>query len=195
LPQDASKQLPAAPPASRGAVYLTFDDGPSQYTPPILRILARTGSTATFFQLGTNQAAYPTMARAVRAQGSAIGNHTYDHADLTTLTADQVRAELRRGPRGTKCARPPYGATNTKVRRLIERAGLQQIQWSNDTLDWSRPGKKAIYLRATSEHVVNGSIVLMHDGGGSREQTVQALPKIIAELHRRGYVIRRLPGC
>ncbi len=176
-------------------VYLTFDDGPSPYTPAILRVLARTRSTATFFQLGVNQAVYPTTVQAVRAQGSAIGNHTYDHADLTTLTREQVRAELRRGPRGTTCARPPYGATNSQVRHLIERAGLKQIQWSDDTIDWSRPGKRAIYLRATSKHVVNGSIVLMHDGGGPREQTVTALPKIIAELQRRGYVIRRLPGC
>lgn len=195
LPKDPAKHLPGAPPASRGVVYLTFDDGPSQYTPAILHILAKTDSTATFFELGTNQAAYPQMAKAVRAEGSAIGNHTYDHADLTTLSAAQVRSELRRGPRGTTCARPPYGATNTKVRHLIERAGLRQIQWSDDTIDWSRPGARAIYLRATSAHVVNGSIVLMHDGGGPRQQTVAALPKIVAELHRRGYVIRRLPGC
>ena len=72
---------------------------------------------------------------------------------------------------------------------------MRQIQWSDDSIDWSRPGQHAIYLRATSEHVVNGSIVLMHDGGGNRDQTVAALPKIIDELHRRGYLIRRLPGC
>jgi peptidoglycan-N-acetylglucosamine deacetylase len=195
LPEDAAKLLPAAPTGSRGVVYLTFDDGPSQFTRSVLAILDKTDSTATFFELGVNQLTYPKAVKAVRHQGSAVGNHTYDHADLTTLTDRQVRSELRRGPKHTTCARPPYGATDARVHRLLTRAGLQQVQWSDDTIDWSRPGARAIYLRATSAHVVNGSIVLMHDGGGDRTQTVAAVPKIIAELQRRGYLIRRLPGC
>lgn len=194
LPADP-RRLPGAPPGSRGVVYLTFDDGPSTFTPEILRILTRTHSTATFFQLGVNQRLYPDLVGAVRAQGSSIGNHTYDHRDLTMMSNAGVRSELKRGPKGSKCARPPYGATTPRVRQLINGMGMTQMLWSNDTSDWSRPGSRVIYLRAAGPQIGNGSVVLMHDGGGPRAQTVAALPKIIAELQRRGYLIRKLPGC
>lgn len=194
LPQNPS-YLPAAPRGSRGVVYLTFDDGPSTYTHAVLHILTRTGSTATFFQLGDNQQVYPKLPAAVQAQGSTIGNHSYDHNDLTTLSDAAIRSELRRGPQGAHCARPPYGATTPRVRRVINSMGMTQMLWSNDTSDWSRPGSDVIFLRAAGPQIGNGSVVLMHDGGGPRGQTVAVLPRIIAELQRRGYLIRKLPGC
>ncbi|HWH99094.1 MAG TPA: polysaccharide deacetylase family protein [Propionibacteriaceae bacterium] len=177
-----------------GTVYLTFDDGPSPYTPAILNILRATHSTATFFELGFRQAKYPATPGRVRAEGSSVGNHTYNHPDLTALTAGQIRWQLSHGPRG-RCMRPPFGATNSAVRRIVAQQGLREVLWSIDTLDWSRPGTAKIVKAATGPAVRAGSTVLLHDGGGDRSQTVAALPQIIRTLQQRGYVIRRIPGC
>jgi peptidoglycan/xylan/chitin deacetylase (PgdA/CDA1 family) len=178
----------------RGIVYLTFDDGPSQYTPAILQILRATHSTATFFELGFRQAEHPGEAAHVRAAGSNIGNHTYSHRNLTKLKAAEISSEVARGPH-SRCVRPPFGATNPTVGRILARQGLRQVLWTVDTRDWSRPGRKHIVETATGPAVGAGSIVLMHDGGGDRSQTVAALPQIIATLQQRGYVVRRIPGC
>jgi peptidoglycan-N-acetylglucosamine deacetylase len=177
-----------------GTVYLTFDDGPSRYTPAILKILRDTHSTATFFEVGFRQARYPWLAAQVRAQGSSIGNHTYDHLDLTALTPAQIRWQVVHGPRG-RCMRPPFGATDPRVRSIVAQQGLREVLWTIDTNDWSRPGTAQIVKAATGPGVRAGSIVLLHDGGGDRSQTVAALPKIIKSLQQRGYVIRRIPGC
>jgi peptidoglycan-N-acetylglucosamine deacetylase len=185
---------PKLPAKDRGVVYLTFDDGPSEYTPAILNILRATGSTATFFEVGFRQAKRPAVAAQVRAQGSNIGNHTYSHPDLTALTPAQIRWELARGPR-SRCVRPPFGATNPRVHQIVTQQGLREVLWTTDTLDWNRPGTTQIVTRATGPSVQAGSIVLMHDGGGDRSQTVAALPKIISTLQQRGYVIRHIPGC
>jgi peptidoglycan/xylan/chitin deacetylase (PgdA/CDA1 family) len=191
-----SSRPSAEQPAAKhgGTVYLTFDDGPSPYTPAILKILRSTRSTATFFELGFRQAQYPGAATQVRAEGSSIGNHTYNHPDLTALTAAQIRWQVTHGPRG-RCLRPPYGATDRRVRNVVAQQGLREVLWSIDTLDWSRPGTAKIIKAATGPAVRAGSIVLLHDGGGDRSQTVAALPKIIRTLQQRGYVIRRIPGC
>jgi len=190
-----SQSRPSAQGSANGrTVYLTFDDGPSQYTPAILKILRATNSTATFFELGFRQAEHPGAAAQVRAEGSSVGNHTYNHPDLTALKPSEIRWQLTRGPHG-RCMRPPYGATDPSVRRIVAEEGLREVLWSIDTLDWSRPGTTKIIEAATGPAVRGGSIVLMHDGGGDRSQTVAALPKIIRTLQQRGYVIRRIPGC
>ncbi|HEY6681927.1 MAG TPA: polysaccharide deacetylase family protein [Propionibacteriaceae bacterium] len=194
-PRSKEKFQPNMLPAKRGGtVYLTFDDGPSQYTPAVLNILRATHSTATFFELGFRQAEHPAEAAQVRATGNNIGNHTYSHPDLTTLTAGEIRSEVARGPR-SGCLRPPFGATDPRVRRILAQEGLREVLWTTDTKDWSRPGSKKIVKAATAPAVGAGSIVLMHDGGGDRSQTVAALPQIIATLQQRGYVVRRIPGC
>jgi peptidoglycan-N-acetylglucosamine deacetylase len=183
------------PPAKRGGtVYLTFDDGPSQYTPAILNVLRATHSTATFFELGFRQAQYPMEAAQIRAQGSNIGNHTYNHPDLTKLTPRQIQWQLAHGPRSS-CVRPPYGATNRTVERILSREGLREVLWTIDTRDWSRPGIKRIVQAASGPSVRAGSIVLMHDGGGDRSETVAALRHVISALQHQGYTIRRIPGC
>ena len=177
-----------------GVVYLTFDDGPGPYTPAILNILRATHSTATFFELGFRQAQYPAEAARIRAQGSSVGNHTYSHPNLTKLTPSQIQWQLAHGPH-SHCVRPPYGATNATVQRILSQLGLRQVLWSVDTRDWSRPGITHIVKTATGPQVRAGTIVLMHDGGGNRSQTVAALPQIITTLQHQGYVIRRIPGC
>jgi peptidoglycan/xylan/chitin deacetylase (PgdA/CDA1 family) len=191
LPSRKSSKPPSNP---RGVVYLTFDDGPSPYTPAILEVLRATRSTATFFQVGFRQAKRPATAAQVRAGGSNIGTHTYSHLDLTTLTSAEIRSQLARGPR-SRCVRPPFGATNPKVQRIMRQEGLRQVLWSVDTLDWKHPGAAHIVKAASGPQVRAGTIVLLHDGGGDRSQTAAALPHIIATLHQRGYVVRRLPGC
>lgn len=183
-----------APARRGGTVYLTFDDGPSPYTPAILNILSATHSTATFFELGFRQAEYPAEAARIRAQGSSVGNHTYNHPNLTALTAGQIRWQIAHGPR-SRCVRPPYGATNSSVRHIMSQQGLHQVLWTIDTRDWSQPGTKHIVEAATASTVRSGTIVLMHDGGGNRSETVAALPQVIAALQQRGFVIRGIPGC
>jgi peptidoglycan/xylan/chitin deacetylase (PgdA/CDA1 family) len=177
-----------------GTVYLTFDDGPSAYTPAVLRILTQHHATATFFELGVRRAVLPHMAATIVAQGSNIGNHTYDHRDLTHVREAEVEAEIRGGP-PSRCLRPPYGATNAAVTATIHRLGFREVLWTVDTLDWTRPGVAAIVARATAPEVGSGSIILMHDGGGPREESVAALPTVITTLQARGFRLRRLPGC
>jgi len=189
-----SRSAPKAPTRRGGVVYLTFDDGPGPYTPAILNILRATRSTATFFELGFRQAQYPAEAARIRAQGSGVGNHTYNHPNLTKLTPSQIRWQVAHGPR-SRCVRPPYGATDVTVQRILSQQGLRQVLWSVDTKDWSRPGIEHIVETATGPQVRAGTIVLMHDAGGDRSQTVAALPQIITTLQHRGYVIRRIPGC
>jgi peptidoglycan/xylan/chitin deacetylase (PgdA/CDA1 family) len=182
------------PRTSGGTVYLTFDDGPSVYTPLILKVLTQTHSTATFFQLGSRRALLPAIAQQVTTQGSNVGNHTYDHENLTKLSAPELAAQIRSGP-PSRCVRPPFGATNGTVAAAITKVGARQVLWTDDTLDWTRPGVRSIEQAATALTLRNGSIVLLHDGGGDRSQTVAALPGIITALQHRGYVVRHLPYC
>ena len=177
-----------------GTVYLTFDDGPSPYTSSILSILDRTGSTATFFHLGVNEGGFPHADARIRAQGSKVANHSYDHPDLTTRTASQLKWQIMHGP-PAKCFRPPYGATNAAVHKAIEHAGLREVLWDVDTLDWTKPGVSTLARTGRLKSIGNGTIVLMHDGGGVRTQTVAALPTVIADLHARGFRVRALPYC
>ena len=193
-PSPPAQRKPSTPPGQSKVVYLTFDDGPSPYTPRVLQILRDTGSTATFFQLGANTPGHDQLTAAIRAQGSTIGNHSYDHPDLTRLSASQLRRQIRRGPTST-CFRPPYGATNASVRAAIRRAGARQVLWTVDTRDWTQPGVKKLARIGTSKQIRPGSIILMHDGGGNRDQTVAALPALINHLHGRGLQVRALPGC
>jgi peptidoglycan/xylan/chitin deacetylase (PgdA/CDA1 family) len=185
---------PGSSPSTGGTVYLTFDDGPGPYTLRVLDVLRRTGSTATFFQLGVNAAGQGRIAAAIRAQGSNIGNHSYDHRDLTRLSPAELRWQIAHGPR-SPCFRPPYGATNAKVHGAITRAGAREVLWTVDTLDWSKPGVTKLEKIGGRPTVRRGSIILMHDGGGPRAQTVTALPAIIAQLHARGFTVRALPYC
>lgn len=181
-------------PKKTKVVYLTFDDGPSDYTPQILKVLRATNSTATFFELGVNRPGHKKTIAAITAQGSNIGNHSYNHPDLTRLSNSAIQGQLRGGPKA-KCFRPPYGATDARVRQLIKRAGMKQVLWTVDTEDWQRPGVSALQRIGKSSRVKNHGIILMHDGGGPREQTVAALPKLIKSLQARGFEARALPYC
>jgi peptidoglycan/xylan/chitin deacetylase (PgdA/CDA1 family) len=184
----------APPPAPY--VILTFDDGPHpKYTAQILSILRSYGAKATFFQIGQNVARYPYLTRRAHLYGNSVQNHTWSHPNLRNVswstfrsqvlnTDSRIRAQAGYTPR---CLRPPYGAVNSTVYRRAASLGKTVRLWTIDTGDWSRPGTSVIVRRVLNA-ARNGSVILMHDGGGDRSQTVAALPTILKSLTARGYL-------
>ncbi len=179
--------------AKHGKVlYLTFDDGPHVgWTPKVLQILRKHNAKATFFVLGAEAAKRPDLVEQTRAAGHHIGNHTWDHPMLTKLSAAQMHQEIFSGV-ASKCFRPPFRDTNAKVEATAKANHQRQVLWDVDTNDWKKPGAAAI------EHAIlagarPGAIVLMHDGGGNRAQTVAALERALTKLQRQGYTFHALP--
>jgi len=188
----------AAAPCPGCKVYLTFDDGPSVYTPQILSTLEAKGVPATFFVLGERAVQFPSYVQAEHAAGEGIGDHSWDHPDLTTLSSDQVRVELQStadeitsltGARPTLW-RPPFGYFNDTVVQIASSLGLSMRLWDVNPQDYTMPGTDVI-VSSVVNSVSNGSIVLMHDGSQQttfdRSQTVAALPTIIDTLRAAGY--------
>ncbi|UNO39354.1 polysaccharide deacetylase family protein [Streptomyces sp. MST-110588] len=182
-------------PASAPKVALTFDDGPCPpYTGEILDVLRVHQVPATFFCVGLHADAHPEVLERIAAQGHHIGNHTWSHPylpDLTRAELDfQIDATNRAVRRVTgtepRLLRPPYGSRTPEVLRWLADRGMTTVLWDNDPCDWAVPGAEAI-AGAVVEQTRNGSIVLMHDGGGDRSQTVAALPGIIGQLAARGH--------
>lgn len=193
-PPPADQTPPPAPPGragGRGTVYLTFDDGPDpRWTPQVLAVLRRHGVPAVFFQVGQNAAAHPELVARVRSEGHLVGNHTWSHEKLTDLRdraiGDQLdRTDAALGGR-VRCVRPPYGATDPRVAEVIGARGQRAVLWDVDPQDWARPGADRIVRRVLGQ-VHDGALVLMHDGGGDRRQTVAALEQVITRLEERGY--------
>jgi peptidoglycan/xylan/chitin deacetylase (PgdA/CDA1 family) len=167
-------------------VYLTFDDGPDpRWTPEVLAVLARHGVHGTFFMLAEESDSHPELVDQVRAAGNQIGNHSISHPQLTKLSPAQLHHQVADGIK-SKCFRPPYGATNARVRAEITRDGMQQVLWDVDTEDWKRPGTATIVQRVLAG-AHPGAIILMHDGGGNRAQTVAALDQALTALSARGF--------
>ncbi|MET9018734.1 polysaccharide deacetylase family protein [Actinopolymorpha sp. NPDC004070] len=201
LPGDSTAGTPDSPstpghtPGPGGAagpkvLYLTFDDGPSEWTPKILQVLAQHKAKATFFELGQQQKAFPGVVDQVRKAGHTIGNHTFDHASLRAKSWSGIEEEIKGGPT-SKCLRPPFGAVNSDVRSVSADLRLRVVLWDVDTRDWTRPGSATIARRIV-EDARPGAIVLMHDGGGNRQQTVDALGEALTTLADQGYVFRAL---
>jgi peptidoglycan-N-acetylglucosamine deacetylase len=193
--------LVLALPASASAhkmVALTFDDGPSRYTDDVLRELNVKSAPATFFVVGKNLSTHGSVLTTMELLGHEIGNHTWSHPFLTQLSSEAIRHELLRTNRAVKgivepvggtspsVFRPPYGDVDRRVRAIARELELRTVLWDVDPWDWSRPGTRTI-VRRVVHGVGEHSIVLLHDGGGPREQTVAAVPRIIRELRERGY--------
>lgn len=195
-PADAKPRTPVEP-CSRGLVALTFDDGPlASVTPQMVRLLTRLEVPATFFMVGNRVAADPELVRLVDRAGFAIGNHTWEHADLTSQTraearqalADTQQALLDTGVQPTDLARPPYGAVDDRVRRAMASEGLVPVLWTVDSRDWTGLTPKQIersVVAAVRPHRTN--VVLQHDGVTNSPATLKALPGEIATLRERGY--------
>lgn len=169
-------------------VALTFDDGPSDYTPDVLKVLKRKHVKATFFMLGQQVASYPTYARRVLAQGHEVANHSYDHDLLPS--GSNIRHATRTITEVTgfrPCLfRPPYGAVSGSLKKSAKDDDMKVVNWDVDTTDWKLPGSAAIASTIVHQSR-SGSIVLMHDGGGPRSGTVDALADAIGGLRKRGF--------
>jgi peptidoglycan/xylan/chitin deacetylase (PgdA/CDA1 family) len=186
-----AQDVAAAPVAYAGTVYLTFDDGPNPtYTPQVLAILRKYGVKAVFFEVGQNISYYPSITRNLRYYGMKIGNHTWSHPDLTTLSTYWVTWQLNKMENALgyrpRCVRPPYGAYNSRIATIIANRGQRLILWTVDPRDWSRPGTWTIVNRVMA-NVRDGSRILLHDGGGNRSQTVAALNILVPKLRARGF--------
>lgn len=181
-------------------VYLTFDDGPDRWNDPrLLRILRDQRVPATFFVLGQAAAANRSAITQFYLAGHALGNHSYTHTDLSRLSLPAVTYELRAAQRalgsmGGRCFRPPYGAMGPAVTAAARAQGLTIVMWSVDPEDWAHQNTTYLVNHVLS-HVRNRSIVLMHDGGGSRAATVSAVQRLIPALRARGYEFRTVPSC
>ena len=176
-------------------IALTFDDGPNPpYTSQILNILRRFHINATFFDIGRQVVVFPNLVQMESINGNFVENHTWAHPNLPDLSVPSVQWQISTtssaieritGIRPT-LLRPPYGAFNLTTLAVINTFGLTTITWNIDPQDWSRPGTTTIVNRVLT-NVSNGAIILMHDGGGDRSETVAALPTIIETLLNKGY--------
>lgn len=201
-------QLPANTEDGRPILYFTFDDGPTlPYTQQIVDTLEQYDARGTFFALGQNAQILPDTIRAATAGGHYIANHTWDHASLKDLTPEQFMDEVQRTEDVVIAAagdlfnldgdvrylRPPYGETDDNTRNYAASLGYAVVLWTIDTQDWRRPGTDVIV-----DHIMNsvypGAIILMHDGGGERDQTVAALQQVLPQLRDQGYVFYTIFG-
>ena len=169
-------------------VALTYDDGPSIYTPRILKTLKENNSVATFFVVGNRVPMYSDTVKKAHDMGCEIGNHTYEHKSLPNLSETEVKRQISKTNKEVKKAigekpvimRPTGGATNTNIKKWV---GMPSIIWSVDTLDWKTRNADST-RRAVLNRVKDGDIVLMHD---LYSATATASETIIPELVRRGY--------
>jgi peptidoglycan/xylan/chitin deacetylase (PgdA/CDA1 family) len=192
---------PAQAAAARKTVYLTFDDGPdSRWTPRYLDVLKKNGAKGTFFTTGRNAKAYPKIVARIDREGHLLANHTWNHPNLTRLSKTQVKSQLTRtqsalGRYRSDCMRPPYGATNSSVRRWTAEVGLRTVLWDVDSRDWENSQNATRIHNRVLKNVRNGSVVLMHDGGDSQADSLAALKRLLPELKSRGYTFKVLPNC
>jgi len=185
--------IPPTPEAG-GVIYLTFDDGPTdpEWTPQVLEVLDRYDAQVTFFVLGRLAERFPDLIDDEVDAGHSVANHTFDHHTLDGIGREAFFDELQKteeilGEKGVKCLRPPYGATDAYTRAYAAELGYSLIFWNIDTQDWRKPGAEAIASEVIDK-AYPGAIVLMHDGGGDRSQTLEALETILETLISQGYV-------
>jgi peptidoglycan-N-acetylglucosamine deacetylase len=181
-------------------IALTFDDGPwPESTAQVLDILKENNIKATFFVIGQNVKNYPDLVKRVIAEGHTIGNHTWHHwyhfmnpqtaayeIDHTTDLIYQTTGVK------TNLFRPPGGIMHNGVAAYARNSKYAIILWSSDSVDYSRPAVPKLIHNVFSQ-AKPGGIVLMHDGGGNRAKTVQALPEIIAGFRKQGYSFVTIP--
>jgi peptidoglycan-N-acetylglucosamine deacetylase len=182
----------------RPSIALTFDDGPSQYTPALLEVLDRYKAPATFFQCGVHVERFPDVARNVSRAGHDIGNHTFSHQALWLRSARFIEEEVSLAQNALervhgfppRLFRAPYGARWFGLNRVQRRLNLLGVMWTTIALDW-RLSANRIYLRLLrSAH--NGAIFCMHDGRGARpdpdvRETVDAVRRLVPALLDRGF--------
>lgn len=176
-------------------VALTFDDGPSaQFTPQILDILKKYGVKATFFVLGENIEKNADIISREAAEGHEIGNHTYSHLEERSNDVDFMKNEIintnilikKYSGKSPRYFRPPYGPENWRFLDEAELLNYSIILWGVDVRDWDSKVTSDDISSQIIKYGRNGSIILLHDGGTSREVTVDALPAVIEGLRKKG---------
>ena len=182
----------------RRVVAIGFDDGPWTDTSSFVHMLARNHAVATFFMIGEQVTpAYTQTLRTELRYGDALGDHTYTHPYLTRADVasqlQRTQAAIERLSGYTPCVmRPPYGAYDPSVVATARSLGMATVLWNVDPSDWALPGTAAIEQRVLAQ-VQPGSIIISHDGGGPRGQTLAAYPAIISALRARGYQLETIP--
>ena len=180
-------------------VALTLDDGPGPYTERLLNAMKKRGVKATFFVLGNRIDQYPELIKRMEKEGHAVGNHSYDHPNLTRLSASGVSSNMNKTAKkiekliGHKpeVMRCPGGSCNKTVKKYAENAGIPIIYWDVDTRDWeSRNVTKIMNVAFGKDGIKNGSIVLMHD---IHEPSVDAAIKMMDKLKKQGYTFVTVP--
>ncbi len=174
-------------------VALTFDDGPGPYTQQLVATLDKLGVRATFFAIGDQEQYFSAGTVAEVKSGDVIGDHTETHPMMATLSPHDQYEELFDqmaqievvGGRRPRLFRPPYGSFNATTFRELHHLRLLMILWSVDTSDYTLPGVSAI-VRTALAGAKPGAIILMHDAGGNRAETIAALPAIVKGLRKRG---------
>jgi peptidoglycan/xylan/chitin deacetylase (PgdA/CDA1 family) len=182
-----------AGPSTEKVMALTYDDGPSSYTAQVRAILKREHVVATFFELGQNIAGRTAEIRGLLADGNELADHSWNHANLggggagATGQMSKTNATIRAATGFTPCLfRPPYGAPGSDLVSRANALGMTSVLWTVDTNDWQTPGAGTIASRVLAG-AAPGHIVLMHDGGGPRGESVAASASVIPVLKREGY--------
>jgi peptidoglycan/xylan/chitin deacetylase (PgdA/CDA1 family) len=180
----------------RGSIALTFDDGPHpSRTKRLLDILDSFSAKATFFMMGKNASAYPESAKEVSLRGHSVGSHSWDHTDQSKKTTDGALENIWKGHRAVEESavdrvfafyRFPYGAMTKAQRQAVKDAKLANFFWNMDTLDWKikNPSELVRYSLEQADKAGSRGIMLFHD---IQEQTIQAMPFILAAFVERGY--------
>ncbi|MGW4424411.1 polysaccharide deacetylase family protein [Streptosporangium sp. NPDC004631] len=175
-------------------VALTFDDGPHPvHTPRVLDVLRRYRVPATFFCVGLHVQAFPDLVRRIVDEGHLLGNHTWSHPYLPDLSRQEVSRQIgrtgeaidRAGGGTPVLVRPPYGGRSPEVLTWLAEEGLTTVLWDVEPCDWAMGGAAAIAGQVLDQADF-GSVILLHDGGGDRSQTVEALPGILESMMARG---------
>ncbi|MGG1572789.1 polysaccharide deacetylase family protein [Fictibacillus sp. NRS-1165] len=187
---------------SEKQIALTFDDGPdNRYTPQILKILKEKGVKATFFVMGERTKQHPEILKQIHREGHAIGNHTWNHPDITQLTDQELEKNVQATSTEiekvtgvkTHLFRPPFGKMNDHQLAMLNNQHYQSILWTADTRDWDGVSAEQI-VSAANTNAAPGVIVLQHSYHESGKfETVKALPEIIDQLRAKGYKFVTVP--
>lgn len=183
-------------PNNEKIIAITFDDGPDPtYTPQVLHLLRQYKAEATFFMIGFRVQRNPYLVKQVLKEGHEIGNHTMNHLYASNSSDEKLENDILDGKKFFEkwvkeplLFRPPGGYINDAVFKTAKEAGYQTVLWSwhQDPRDWANPGVESI-VNHVVKNAKSGDIVLLHDGGNNRSQTVAALAKILPELKKQGY--------